>query len=40
MFENLNRFEGYLNFRLCIVRLSSSAKMKPKMVMVRAIILR
>lgn len=40
MFENVNRFDGCLNFRLCIVRLSSSARMKPKMVTVRAVVLR
>ena len=40
MFENLNKPEGYLNFRLCIIRLSSSARMKPKIVTMRAIVLR
>lgn len=40
MFENLNRLDGYLNFRPCIMRFSSSARMKPRMVTARAIILR
>lgn len=39
-FENLNRFEECLNFRFCAVRFSSSARMKPKIVTVRAVILR
>lgn len=35
--ENLKRFEGYLNFKFLAARLSSNAKMKPVMVMARAV---
>lgn len=35
--ENLKRFEGYLNFKFLVARLSSNAKMKPVMVTARAV---
>lgn len=35
--ENLNRFDGYLSLRLCEVRFSSSARMKPRSVTVKAV---
>lgn len=35
--ENLNRFDGCLSLRLCEVRFSSSARMKPRSVTVRAV---
>ena len=35
--ENLKRFEGYLNFRLLVARFISNARMKPVIVMARAV---
>lgn len=39
-FEKLNRFEGCLSFKLYVIKLSSSPKVKPKMVTIRAVVFR
>ena len=35
--ENLEKFEVWVCFRYCVLRLISSARVKPKIVMIRAV---